>query len=220
MVRYLIPLAVIIVIVTGSTSASIIGVSPLVGVDFNNIGVNLESVSGWPAITTPMDDVALYLQGEVTSQVFYDNTVGGNYYYFYQVANTGLDQSWHIIEVLSLSPFTDADGSTSIGYLTANEPAAFVSSAPLTAPTGASINTDSGPRISFGFPGYFNPIQPQQYSNVLYVESPLPPTEIMGYIIDGAIAEGLVIGPVPEPATISLLGLSGLLMLRRTRKSN
>ena len=124
-----------------------------------------------------------------------------------------------MIEVLSLTPFTGADGSTEVGYLeTTNLPAAFSASGS-EIPAGCSVNTDSGPTISFVFPGYTTPygITPGEISRVLYVKSTEPPNIITGNIIDGSIADGDVIGPVPEPATIGLI-ICGIAVLLRKKK--
>ncbi len=180
--------------------------------DFNSLGT-WQSVTGWPVATTSM--VGLNLAADVTHQVFQDSVTGG-YAYLYQVENTGLAQSWHIIEVLSLTDFIGAGQSTTVGYLTANTPGTF--GAGTVSPLGASVNTLSGPTISFGFVGFFDPIEVGEVSEVLYILSDLGPTMITGNVINGAIADGTVVGPVPEPMTMSLLALGGLAMLRRRRK--
>jgi len=206
---------VVVAVVGGVVSTLPADVIPLTLApkDFNDLG-SLEAVAGWPADTTVM--TVTNLRGDVTHQVFRDSG-SSDYYYFYQVFNAGESSSWHIIEVLTLTPFTGADGSTTVGYLTANEPAAFVAGSVI--PSGASINTASGPTISFVSPGYVDPIEVGEYGKVLYVKSALPPDTILGNIIDGAIADGLVVGPVPEPATMSLLALGGLAVLLRRRRA-
>jgi len=136
----------------GPALGSIIPVSPVPGSDFNDLGGGLSPISGWPAATCEMSNLGLKLRGEVINQVFIDTSESEDYYYFYQIANTGVDETWHMIEVLALSPFAEAGESTSIGYLTANEPSAFVSGSDHIIPAGATINTDSGPTVSFNFP--------------------------------------------------------------------
>ena len=181
--------------------------------DFNALGT-WQSVAGWAAGTTTMTGAGL--RAEVTYQVLQDSGTGG-YAYLYQVENTGLDETWHIIEMLSLTDFFGADGDTPLGYLTANQPSAFQAGTPV--PNGASVNTLSGPTISFNFSGYLgNQVNVGQASEVLYVLSDFAPTMIMGNVIDGSIGDGPVVGPVPEPATMSLLGLGGLALMRRRRK--
>ncbi len=205
----------VMVVVVGVVSALPASVVPLTlqPKDFNDLG-SLEAVAGWPADTTIM--AATNMRGDVTHQVFKDSG-SSDYYYFYQVFNAGESSSWHIIEALTLTPFTGADGSAMVGYLTVNEPSAFVAGSVI--PSGASINTASGPTISFVFPGYINSIEVGEYGKVLYVRSTLPPDTIMGNIIDGTIADGLVVGPVPEPATMSLLALGGVAVLLRRRRA-
>lgn len=154
---------------------------------------------------------------EVTHQVFQDSDTGG-YGYLYQVENTGLDDSWHIVEVLSLTAFLGADGSTTVGWLTANQPPGFQVATPVF-PAGASVNTLSGPTISFNFPGYLDPIQVGEICEVLYVLSDFGPTMITGNVINGSIADGPVVGPIPEPATLSLVVMGALgMIVRRKRK--
>ncbi len=201
-----------VLICTASTQAAVfpLTVSPA---DFNALGT-WQPVAGWPVATTMM--AGLDLAADVTHQVFQDSATGG-YAYLYQVENTGLDQSWHIIEVLSLTDFTGADENTTLGYLTAGEPAPFQAGGTVS-PIGASVNTLSGPTISFGFMGFFDPIEVGEVSEVLYILSDLGPTMITGNVIDGSIADGSVVGPVPEPATMSLLAIGALAMLRRKRK--
>lgn len=182
--------------------------------DFNELG-SLQPIAGWDAMTTLLEDVHYKLRGEITSQPFWDSDTG-DYYYLYQLENTGHNVTWHVVEFITLSPFTGADGSTAVGYLTANQPAAFDAGTEI--PDGASVNTDAGPTISFGFPGYVDPISPGEITKVFYVKGELDPSVILGNIIDGGTAQGFVIGPVPEPATMCLLGLGSFALLRRKRK--
>ncbi len=197
----------------GTSYSAVIGLT-LNEKNFDDLGA--QAISDWNAITTIMTQDKL--KGEVTSQPFYNSTEDA-YYYLYQIENTGDDSTWHMIEVLSLTPFNGADASTEVGYLeTTNLPSAF-DSAGTEIPAGCSVNTDSGPTISFVFPGYTNPygIVPSEVSRVLYVKSSEPPSIITGNIIDGSIADGDVIGPVPEPATVALIS-SGILLFIIRRK--
>ncbi len=201
------------VLICAASAQAAVSSLPLSGADFNVLGT-WGPVTGWPVGTATMSGTNL--RAEVTHQVFQDS-VTGEYAYLYQVKNTGLDQSWHIIEVLSLTAFTEADGSTTAGWLTANQPTGFVAGTP--SPAGASVNTSSGPTISFGFPGWLDPIEVTEVSKVLYVLSALGPTMITGNVINGSIADGPVVGPIPEPATLALLLAGGLcVLIRRKRK--
>jgi len=200
-----------LVLAAAPCDAAVIGL-PLVPSDFGALG-SLEDIPGWDPMATVM--AAGKFRGEVTSQPFRD--VGlDDYVYLYQIANTGDDLSWHMIEVLSLTPFAEADGSTVAGYLTGGEPPGF--QAGTVVPIGASVNTDTGPTISFVFPGYIDPILPGEHGKVLYVRSDLPPDIILGNIINGDIAQGDVVGPIPEPGTLVLLVVGGLAGLVRRKR--
>lgn len=180
----------------------------IIGRDFSSLGSLSEASTA--SIVVMDDGTGLY--GTVISQAFYD-TVDSDYYYMYQIENSGSD----IVELFSLKPFAGAGSLTEVGYLFDHVPDAFVLGADI--PAGGSIFTDSGPTISFNFPGYINPLLPGEISRVLYVKSSLPPGEIMGNIINGGIANGGVVGPVPEPMTICLLGFGtlGLRVFQRRR---
>jgi hypothetical protein len=152
--------------------------------------------------------------GEVASQAFTDGA--GNYAYLYQVRNTGSTGN-NVIEVFTCSPFSGAFASTTLGYLTGSHPAGFTLGDQPSA--GASVDAEAGPTISFGFPAFLlgQAIDPGETSSTLYVLSDGMPGMITGNIIDGTTGSGQVVGPVPEPATICLLGLGALSLLRKRR---
>jgi len=200
-----------LLICAASAQAAVIplGLNPA---DFNTLGT-WESVAGWSAGTTTM--TGSNLSADVTYQVFQDSGTGG-YAYLYQVENTGLDQSWEIVEGLTLSAFFGADANTTVGYLTANQPSAFQAGTPF--PDGVSVNPLSGPTISFLFPGYIDAIEVGEASRVLYVLGDFGPTMITGNLINGHVASGSVAGPVPEPATMGLLAMGALALIRRRNR--
>jgi hypothetical protein len=153
------------------------------------------------------------LKSKVVSQAFTD---GAGYAYLYQVKNTGTTGN-SAIEVFTCSPFFGASASTTLGYLTANPPANFTLGDQ--SPAGASVDAAAGPTVSFGFPGWqTQAIGPGKTSNTLYVLSNGVPGMIVGNVIDGTIASGEVVGPVPEPATITLVGFAGVILLRRRHR--
>ena len=188
--------------------------------DFNSLlGGSL--VADGNLVTSDMSSGNLHTT--VVSQAFTDGD--GNYAYLYQVKNTGSTGA-SIIEVFTTTPYFGASGATDAGYLDANAPTGFTLGSQ--APVGASVDPASGPTISFGFPSPWvvgNPsyaIDPGEDSVTLYILSTGEPGTIIGNVIDGTIGSGPVVGPIPEPGTLALLGLgAGMLFLRkrRTRKA-
>ncbi len=181
--------------------------------DFNNL---LSGSAG--AIGSPMTtDMSVgNMQAEVISQAFTDGA--DNYMYLYQIRNTGTTGN-SVIEVFTCSPFFDASASTTLGYLTDNAPTGFTLGTQ--SPAGASVDTAAEMTISFGFPAWTIPsyaIDPPEDSVTLYILSDGVPGMIAGNVINGVISSGDVVGPVPEPVTMSLLAVGGLVLLRRRRK--
>jgi len=193
----------------GQAHADPVALSPA---DFTDLFPGAELPVG--ALTTT-DMVAGNLKGQVISQAFTDGL--GNYAYLYQLNNTGLVGN-SVIEVLTLSPFISASAQTTLGYLTANAPTGFTLGDQT--PVGASVDPVAGPTVSFGFPNWLaEAVDPGEMSSTLYVLSDGPPGTITGNIINGSIASGDVVGPVPEPTSIALLGLgfAALILARKPR---
>lgn len=161
---------------------------------------------------TPMDQSPLHV--EVLNQAYTDGE--GNYAYLYQVDNS-LENSEDVVEAFTLSPFTDADGSTQMGWLTGDLPSGFLVDGQTPLENG-NVNVSVGPVVSFYYMAAVDKaIEAGEHSVVMYVMSELPPGEIIGNVIDGSVASsGDVVGPIPEPATIALLGV-GLCLVRRRR---
>lgn len=180
-------------------------------------------------VPTPMDTVTVtnMSNGSLTATVYSQAYTGGSglYAYLYQVENTG-EVSDLRAEMFTIAPFTGADGSANMGWLTGALPSGFIAATPsqLPAPNG-DVYIPGGPTVSFYYSaGSGYSIEPGEHSVVMYVMSNLSPTqvsgEVMGYIgASTVVASGDVVGPVPEPATIALLGLGAVSLLRRKRKA-
>ena len=213
--KHVLKAAVVVVIVTGmsvAVLASPVSIAP-VPEDFNNLLGGSASAIGLPTTT---DMSISNLQAEVVSQAFTDGA--DNYMYLYQIRNTGTTGN-SVVEVFTCNPFFDASASTTLGYLTDNAPSGF--SLGTQSPAGASADTAAGPTVSFGFPAWTIPsyaIDPPEDSVTLYILSDGVPGTITGNVINGVISSGDVVGPVPEPATMGLLALGGLALLRRRHK--
>ncbi len=164
-------------------------------------------------LVTPMSNDNLHTS--VTSQAFTDGA--DHYIYLYQVANTGAADD-AAAEFFTVSTFYGLTASGTAGRLTANPPTGF--SLDTQAPAGASVDVPAGPVLSFAFPGAMGySLDPGETSVALYVLSDMPPEQVIGNVINGTIASGPVVAPVPEPTTVSLLVLGAGMMLSRRRRA-
>ncbi|MCY2927006.1 MAG: PEP-CTERM sorting domain-containing protein [Planctomycetota bacterium] len=151
------------------------------------------------------------LHTSVYSQAF---TNGVDYAYLYQVVNTGSVDD-HSAELLTLWPVT---GVSDMGWLTGDLPAGFLGGA--CQAVGSNAFLTSKAQISFYFTLLSDlSVDPGEHSVVLYAISPKAPSEISGSVINGATATGQVVGPIPEPATLSVLALGALTAVIRRKRN-
>jgi len=180
------------------------------GVDFNSLLGGLATPDGLAHVS---DFSGGNLSAEVKSQAFTDGT---SYLYLYQLNNKG-NVGGDVITRFTANPYAQADSSISMGYLTVNIPAGFVVGNQ--APLYGDVDAAAGPTVGFNFPVGIPSIIPDSFiapgamSKVLYVQSNLPPALIAGNVINGGVHSGQVIGPVPEPATVTLLVTAALGLL-------
>ena len=166
-------------------------------------------------LTTDM--AAQNLTTTVHSQAFTDGA--GRYAYLYQIVNVGASGN-SPVEQFTLWPFVGADDGTEVGTLIGTIPSGFLPDpAQAPHPVGFVEQLKSGPLVSFYYSLLFGAeIDVGEHSAVMYVTGRMDPGRITGNVIDGAVASGVVVGPVPEPATLSLLSLGALGAVVRRRR--
>jgi hypothetical protein len=209
-------LAGIILLLTASqASAGLISMTMTPATDINTLlGGSATPVGGLMA--TPMNSANGQLQSQVLSEAF---SFGNKYLYLYQVQNTGAVGN-NYIETFTISPMLGATANTQLGYLTTTVPTGFTLGEQLA--SGVSLDPDSGPTLSFAYPGFLGTaIAPGKTSKSLYVLIDKPVGTAVGNVIDGTIASGNVVAPVPEPSTFVLLtmGAVGLLAYAWRRRT-
>jgi len=143
----------------------------------------------------------------------------GLYAYLYQVDNTG-EAGRSPVEMFTLWPFLVGDDPMEMGYLSGTIPSEFLSGGETPEAEGYAEDIGAGMEVSFYYTKKAGKqIVAGEHSVVMYALSAYAPDQILGNVIDGSVGSGPVVGPVPEPATLSLLVLAGLAALGRKRKS-
>ena len=209
MKRPLLALFVLSLVICFSTNAlaSIITLVPV-----NN---GLEDLLGAGYSSASSQEVTTMAAGSLNTLVYsqaFVNSAGNEYAYVYQVVNTGDPATATPAEMFTLYPFLGSPSSVQAGYLsaTATVPAGFVSGGQVPEPTGSISALSEGLLVSFYYGNrYGYQINPGNNSLAMYVTSDVAPGLISANVIDGSVATGTVVGPVPEPSTLVLLGAGG-----------
>ena len=195
----------IILAATVLAQATPVLISPFEEKDFSALGVTTPATS---QMVEPYS-YGTEFNGMMVSQAF--NRSGGGYLYLYQVKNYGAS----VLEVLALKPFFGLDEA---GHLTGNEPVGFLSDG--IAPAGSTYDAALDyPLISYNYPAYLGMyLDSGEHSKALYVLSSNSPTTGDAYVIDGGVVIVSAVVTVPEPATLVLLLVGGLALLRKRKK--
>jgi hypothetical protein len=165
-------------------------------------------------MTAPL--VGTILNADVYSAC-YKNTEG-KYVYLYEIDNNG-GPNYHPVELFTIFPFFGSNVLTTneMGYITGSSvPTGYLAAAQNPESVG-NVNANNTLSFYYGL-RYGYDIAVGENSTVMYVISPWGPTTITGNIIDGTVATGPVVGPVPEPATMAILAIGGGLVLLRSKR--
>jgi hypothetical protein len=201
--------AAVLFIITAPLSASVITLQTAASI--NDLFTTTPTAVGTTSMVTAITDT---FNVDVYSQAYTD---GSTYVYLYQIGNSS--QSSHPVDVFTLAPVFGATANVQMGYLTDAVPAGFLSGSAIAPESTGSLNT-AGPILSFYYTNRADDdIMPGNHSAVMYVVSQYRPDQINGSVIDGNTATHLVVGPVPEPATMALLAIGGMTMLFRSRRT-
>jgi hypothetical protein len=159
----------------------------------------------------------LVLRADVYSAC-YKNTED-QYVYLYQVHNTG-GVDFDPVEEFRVAPFYGANPlTTQMGFIIGPDvPTGFLTGGSQNPQSLGNIKLGTRPLLSFSYSlATYSDIGLGEHSAVMYVISPWAPHITGGYIIDGAVASGEVVG-TPEPATMAILAIGGGMVLLRSKR--
>ncbi len=160
-----------------------------------------------PVASNPLNGVTL------TSAAYYSST-SDSYLYLYQLINDSPDSA--TIHRLAVTEFEGLQSGTQTGYLDANPGIFQVGTA---APLFSDIS------VVDSTVGFYLEVLVDEVSKVMFVASSLAPSDeyATALVQNSGQANGQVIvpsmqtTPVPEPVTMALLGLGGLLIGNRKK---
>jgi hypothetical protein len=208
-VRYTTPVVMFVVLILG-LAAPIANATNITLVGDSMTGLLGSSYSpATPLLTLNASNGVL--SSVVYSEAFTDGQ--GLYLYLYQLWNTGTPVINSSVEMFTIGPVAGTVTPGDLGYLTEEYPTGFLGDPQQLAESVASVKSLlGGLDVSFYYTSRADmEIEPGEHSCIMYLLSRQQPGMILGSVIDHQTSTGKVVGPVPEPGTLALLSMAGLM---------